>query len=209
MNRSPRVLLVDDHQTVREGLRALFDATGEFCVVGDLSDGGDAADAVAERGAQVVVLDLSMPVNGLVALRRIKSQHPDVAVVVLTRHRDQQYVRETLAAGADAYVLKQSPFGQLRTAVLAAARHERFIDPGLTPPASESAAQNGSRLSGREAEVLRMGASGLANKDIATALGIAVKTVEVHKSNAMRKLNLRDRREVVKYALLHGWLQTE
>jgi DNA-binding NarL/FixJ family response regulator len=203
-----RILLVDDHETVRAGLRALLHATPGLHLVDDLPDDADVADAVRDKHVNLVILDLSMPVSGLTVLRRLKSRTPDVAVVVFTRHRNADYVREAVAAGADAYVLKQSPFATLQAAIAVAARGERYLDPSLED-VDAAARHEGLKLSGREAEVLRLGASGHANKDIAASLGIAVKTVEVHKSNAMRKLNLRDRSEVLKFAIRQGWLPSD
>jgi DNA-binding NarL/FixJ family response regulator len=203
--RATRVLVADDHQSVREGLCALFRSLPSVDVVDDVADGDQALDRVRRLAPDVVVLDLSMPpVNGLEAMRRIKAERPDTAVVVLTRYRDHAYVREALALGASAYVLKQSPFSELSHAVNAVMRGEQYIDPRLewtAPPGSTA------RVSQRELEVLRRAALGHANKDIATAFGIAVKTVEVHKASAMRKLQLRDRAEVIRYATLQGWLQ--
>jgi DNA-binding NarL/FixJ family response regulator len=203
-----RVLLVDDHETVRAGLRALLHETPALCLLDDVPNGTDILEAVLEQHANLVILDLSIPANGLSVLRRLKSHAPDVAVVVFTRHRSADYVREAIAAGADAYVLKQSPFAVARAAIAAAACGERYFDPALEH-VDTAAPHEGLKLSGRETEVLRLGASGHANKDIAANLGIAVKTVEVHKSNAMRKLNLRDRSEVLKFAIREGWLTSE
>jgi DNA-binding NarL/FixJ family response regulator len=208
MTNPIRILLVDDHETVRAGLRALLHATPELCLVDDVPDDGDVVDAVRDRQVNLVVLDLSMPVSGMVVLRRLKSRAPNVAAVVFTRHRSADYVHEALSAGADAYVLKQSPFSTLQAAIAVAAGGGQYLDPALeqVDPAPRHEVL---KLSGRETEVLRLGASGHANKDIAASLGIAVKTVEVHKSNAMRKLNLHDRSEVLKFAIRQGWLPSD
>lgn len=210
MTPQTRVLLADDHETVREGLRALFDAVPGVTVVGDVADGHAAVQAVCSLLPDLVVLDLSMPpTSGIDAIRQIREVRNDTGVIVLSRYRDAAYVREAMAAGASGYVLKQSPFSELKQAVEDVARGRRHIDQSLSAqvPADTAAGENGPRLTEREQAVLRRAALGHSNKDIATALGIALKTVEVHKANAMRKLEFRNRNEMVRWAALHGWLQ--
>jgi two-component system response regulator NreC len=211
MSHRTRVLLADDHETVRQGLRALFENSAEVEVVGDVADGDAAVQAVERIGPDLVILDLSMPPgNGLVAIRRIKESSPRTPVVVLTRYRDAAYVSEALAAGASGYVLKQSPFSELMRAVRDATLGDRHLDAALTRPmeADEPPAPVPTgRATPREIAVLRRAAIGHSNKDIAAELGIALKTVEVHKANAMRKLNLRSRSQIVRYAALQGWLR--
>ena len=210
MRAPTRVLLADDHETVREGLRALFEGVPDVEVVGDVADGDAAVQAVTAMRPDLVVLDLSMPPgNGINAIRQILEVKDDTGVVVLTRYRDAAYVREAMLAGASGYVLKQSPFAELRQAVQDVARGVRHIDAALGPKLDDEPVEEHppSRLTERERAVLRRAALGHANKDVAAELGIALKTVEVHKANAMRKLGLRSRNEVVRYAALHGWLQ--
>ncbi len=204
-----RVLLADDHETLREGLRALFETLPGEEVVGDVADGDDAVAAAASLHPDLVVLDLSMPVNGFDVMRRLKTQVPRVGIVVLTRHRDEAHVREALAAGASGYVLKQSNFQEVVRAVEATMRGDVYLDSRLASlvPEIGEATTAGGLLTSRETEVLRRAAAGDSNKSIASGLGISVKTVEVHKANAMRKLSLRDRSELVQYALQRGWLQ--
>jgi two-component system response regulator NreC len=206
-----RVLLADDHETVREGLRLLVDAQEDMQVVGEAADGGTALEQVGKTKPDVVVLDLTMPgMSGLTAARALKSAEPPTAVVALTRHDDDAYVQELMDAGAAAYVLKQSSSAELLTAIRVAAGGGRYLDPSLPPPdyPRDPRRRPGTPpVTEREAEVLRMMAVGHSNKDIASALGISVKTVEVHKANAMRKLNLRGRTDVVRYAVLNEWLK--
>lgn len=209
MTPQTRVLLADDHETVREGLRALFDSVPGVTVVGDVADGHAAVQAVSSLLPDLVVLDLSMPpTSGIDAIRRIREVREDTGVIVLSRYRDAAYVREAMAAGASGYVLKQSPFSELKQAVEDVAGGGRHIDQSLSAQVPDTAAAgNGPRLTEREQAVLRRAALGHSNKDIANALGIALKTVEVHKANAMRKLELKNRNEMVRWAALHGWLQ--
>jgi len=209
---SMRLVLVDDHETVRDGLRLLFQTQSDIDVVQHVADGETAIELARTAPPDVVVLDLSMPgMSGLSVATSIRAQAPQVAIVVFTRHTEPAFVAQLLAAGARGYVLKQSRFDELLAAVRAAARGESYIDrslvsppTGRTPRASPPAP---SRVSEREMQVLRLSAVGQSNKQVAAALAIAVKTVEVHKSSAMRKLHLHDRAEMLRFAALKGWLR--
>jgi len=208
-----RVLLVEDHETVREGLRLLLDSQSDMEVVAESWDGRAAVDYNGRFRPDVVVMDLSMPdMNGLQATQTIKKSHPDTAIVALTRHDDAPFVDELKKAGASAYVLKQSPSRELLDAVRVAAVGGTYLDAQLRARDARTADQairgrGTPSVSEREKQVLRMMAVGHSNKEIAEELSIAIKTVEVHKANAMRKLGLRGRIDVVRYAILHGWLQ--
>lgn len=202
-----KIMLADDHETVRQGLRALFQAVPEVEVIHDVADGEAAIEAVRRLAPDLVVVDLSMaPIDGLTVIKRLREHRRQTKVVVLTRLRESGYVREALAAGASGYVLKQSPFSELHQAVLAAARGEQHLDSRLWGSPSRVPGDI-APLSDRELDVLRRAARGQTNKEIAEGLEIAVKTVEVHKSNAMRKLGLRNRAQLIRYAFLHDWLQ--
>ena len=208
-----RVLLVDDHETVREGLRLLLDSQADMEVVAEAADGRAAVEYSERLQPQVVIMDLSMPeMNGLQATQAIKHCCPGSAIVARTRHDDAAFVDELKKAGASAYVLKQSPSRELLDAVRVAAIGGSYLDTRLrgrdTATTDDVATPRRSvSVSDREKQVLRMMAVGHSNKEIADALGITIKTVEVHKANAMRKLRLRGRIDVVRYAILHGWLQ--
>ena len=209
-----RVLLADDHVTVRHGLRLLIDAEPDMTVVGEVSDGAAAVQLALECLPDVVVMDVSMPgVNGLVATRILKKALPAVAVVTLTRHADDAYLQELLRAGAAAYVLKQSsPLELLQAIRVTGTAKGKYIDSTLIPRmTARFVGEKGSgaavTVSEREAEVLRLIACGYSNKEIASQLDLSVKTVEAHKANAMRKLDLTGRIDIVKYALLQGWLR--
>ncbi len=207
-----RVVLAEDHETVRQGLKLLIDGQPDMEVIGEAGDGAAAVQRVADLHPDVAVLDLSMPrMNGLLAARAIRSATSRTAVVALTRHADLAYVKELQAAGAIGYVLKQSASGELLMAIRAAAAGERYLDPGVEARAGVDGARHETppspRVTDREREVLRRMALGYSNKEIAQAMDIAVKTVEVHKANAMRKLALNGRIDVIRYALLQGWLR--
>jgi DNA-binding NarL/FixJ family response regulator len=208
------VLLAEDHETVRQGLRLLIDAQADMEVVAEAGDGRAALQRAEATHPTVVVVDVSMPeMNGLEATRGLRERHPDMAIVALTRYGEDGYVQELLAAGASGYVLKQSASEELLQAIRAAARGERYLDASLSARPAGTRMQGRrdtaprARISDRESQVLRLMALGHSNKEIAAALEISVKTVEVHKANAMRKLELHGRLDVVRYALLQGWLR--
>jgi DNA-binding NarL/FixJ family response regulator len=205
-----RVLLAEDHETVREGLRLLLNGQPDMSVVAEAGDGKGAIDQARAHNPHVVVLDLTMPgMNGLAAAKAIHAAMPATAVVALTRHADHAYLQELLAAGAVGYVLKQSASTELLKAIRAAVSGSRYLDPALGELETDRNRRRRAStpiITVREREVLRQIAVGYSNKEIAGALGISVKTVEVHKANAMRKLNLKGRTDVVRYASLNGWL---
>ena len=206
-----RVLLAEDHETVREGLRLLVNAQDDMTVIGEAGDGRVAVEQAHAMQPNVVVLDLSMPqMNGLTAAKTLRQSAPDAAIVTLTRHSDAAYVRQLMEAGASGYVLKQSPSNELLNAIRTAASGDHYVDPALKtsgPAVGPRRRPGSSPITERETAVLRFMAVGHSNKQIAATLGISVKTVEVHKSNAMRKLNLSGRADVIRYAALNGWLQ--
>ena len=211
-----RVFLADDHEVIREGLKMLVDSQPDMECVGEAADGRAAVERVRELVPDVAVLDVSMPeLNGLQAAERIKQCCPQVKVLTLTRHTDDGYLQQLLKAGVSGYVLKQSVSGVLLAAVRAVAAGSTFLDPAITGKivgsyVAKSAGKGAApqhEPSGREREVLRMIAWGHSNKEIAGRLELSVKTVEVHKANAMRKLGMKSRIDIVRYALLQGWLQ--
>ncbi len=203
------VFLAEDHEMVREGLRLLIDAQADMHVVGEAGDGRSVVERAVSIKPNVIVLDLSMPqMNGLSAAHALRASLPSTAIVTLTRHRDSAYVQQLLTAGAAAYVLKQSPSIELLKAIRAAASGGTYLDAALrTATAVRALSAAAPTTTERETAVLRLAAVGCSNKQIAASLGIAVKTVEVHKANAMRKLNLAARTDVVRYAAMQGWLQ--
>jgi DNA-binding NarL/FixJ family response regulator len=215
LHRKLRVLLVEDHETVRQGLKLLIDREPDLEVVGEASEGARAIEHVASSELDVVVMDISMPgVSGIVATRKVKELRPQLPIVTLTRHADQTFLEELLRAGVSAYVLKQSPHAELLRAIRAAAAGQQYVDPALThhlaarfaSPERKPAGRASSSLSERETEVLRFVAQGHSNKEIAARLDVSNKTIEVHKANAMRKLGLTGRIELMQYALHVGWL---
>jgi DNA-binding NarL/FixJ family response regulator len=211
-----RILLAEDHETVREGLKMIINAQDDMEVVGEVGDGRAAVARASELLPDIVLMDVSMPrLNGLKATEKVKECCPQVKVLTLTRHTDDGYLQQLLRAGASGYVLKQSPPSELLHAIRAVAGGGKYLDPTVTEKvmkgflsqsASWRVAAPGSP-SGRESEVLRLIAWGYSNKEIAARMELSVKTVEAHKANAMKKLGMRSRIDIVRYALLQGWLQ--
>ena len=212
-----RVLLADDHVTVRHGLRLLIDGQPDMKVIAEASDGAAAVQRAIDLKPDVVVMDISMPgMNGLVATRTLKQARPQMAVITLTRHGDDAYLQELLRAGVSGYVLKQSASTELLQAIRVAATGGQYLDSTLTARVTagflgregKRIGKSSAQVSERESEVLRLIASGYSNKEIAARLDLSVKTVEAHKANAMRKLGLTGRIDIVKYAILQGWLES-
>ena len=201
---------------VREGLKALVNAQADMEVVGEANNGRAAVQLTEALRPDVVVMDVSMPeMNGLKATEKVKQLFPEVKVLTLTRHADSGFLQQLFRAGASGYVLKQSAASELIRAIHAIAEGGNYLDPALTGKVLNSYANKPTiphtaeaiDLSDREAEVLRLIAWGYSNKEIAARLGLSVKTVEAHKANTMKKLNLRSRIDIVRYALLQGWLE--
>ena len=209
-----RLLLVDDHVVVREGLRALLAADGRFEVVGDAVDGDTAVAAATLLHPDVVVMDVSLPgSNGIQATRRIKAQQPDVQVIALTVHEEGAYLRSLLDAGASGYVLKRSAANELVRALQAVGDGGTYLDPALAEQLSGKLVRNAREagpspaLSERESEVVQLVARGYSNKEIAGKLEVSVKTVETYRYRAVEKLGLRGRADLVRYAIEKGWLE--
>lgn len=213
-----RILLADDHVVVRQGLKLLIEGQSDMVVVSEASDGASAIQQAQDMKPDVIVMDISMPgMNGLVATRALKRLQPNAVIVTLTRHSDDAYLQELLRAGVSAYVLKQSAPAELIQAIRASAAGGQYLDSSLTARVTagflgregRKVNQPGATPSDRESEVLRLIASGYSNKEIAARLTLSVKTVEAHKANAMRKLGLNGRIDIVKYAILQGWLKDD
>lgn len=216
MSDKLRVLLAEDHQTVREGIKLLVDAQPDMEVVGEVGNGEDAIKKATELLPDLIIMDISMPtLNGLKATRRLRRLSLDVKILTLTRHTDDGYLQQLIAAGANGYVLKQSAPTELITAIRAIAAGNAYLDPSLTRKVmggyvNRATSQRGDgkgELTDRETEVLRLISFGYSNKEIGVQLDLSVKTIEAHKANAMRKLGISSRIDIVRYAILQDWLK--
>jgi DNA-binding NarL/FixJ family response regulator len=208
-----RLLIADDHGVVRGGLRLLLDRQPDMEVVGEAADGAEAvAEALAHR-PDLAILDVAMPrLTGLQATREIKALAPEIDVLILSMHDDEHYLYEALKAGASGYVLKQKADQDLVDAVRAVARGDSF----LTNSAQRSLVRewmadpsSGPRepLSPREQEILKLIADAHTNREISELLGLSEKTVESHRGSILRKLGMRDRVELVRYAIRRGLIE--
>jgi two-component system response regulator NreC len=208
-----RVFLIDDHGVLRQGLRLLIDAQPDMVVVGEAERGRGASDAVVRAGgADVVVVDISMPdTTGPNVAAELRAALPSAKIVALTRHAEKAYVQQMLQNGATGYVLKQTAGDALLTAIRTTVQGGTYLDPAVAGKVFDSASPvRGARtgdVTPREREVLTMVAWGHTNKEIASVLGITVKTVETHKTNAMEKLEIGSRADLVRYAMAQGWLE--
>ena len=211
-----RILLAEDHETVREGIKLLVNAQTDMEVVGEAGNGEIAVKKAEELLPDVVLMDVSMPeLNGLIATKRIKQNCPQVKVLALTRHTDDGYIQQLIRAGANGYVLKQSAPTELIHAIRTVCANRSYLDPTLTEKVmggyvkQSTALRNANKveITDRESEVIRMIAWGYSNKEIGSRMEISVKTVEAHKANAMSKLGMKSRIDIVRYAVLQGWLQ--
>ncbi len=211
---STRLLLVDDHAVVRSGLRMLLGSQRDVDIVGEASTAAEALRAVDLAKPDVILMDIGLPdMSGIDATREIKKKFPKIAIVALTIHEDEEYFFKMLEAGASGYVPKRAAPEELLTAIRAAATGEVYLYPSLAKLlvkdylSQEHTPDEKSSLDGltdREGEVLTYLAEGTSNEEIAKALVISPKTVERHRENIMRKLNLHSRAELVRYAIRKG-----
>jgi two-component system response regulator NreC len=205
-----RVLLADDHTILRDGIRALLDDQADIEVIGEAQDGQATVKMTAQLQPDVVVMDIAMPLlNGLEATRQIQRDFPQVKVLILTMHENEEYIRQVLAAGALGYVLKDAAARDLLSAIRAVYQGEAVLSPAITRLVIEDYLRWGdirppdstNGLTSREREVLQLIAEGYTNKEIAEILCLSIKTVQSHRTNLMSKLDLHDRGELIKYAI--------
>lgn len=217
---SIRIVVVDDHSIVREGLRAVLDGFPAMTVIGEGNSAADARSLSRTLQPDVLVLDISMPgESGLSAITDVLRDSPNTRVLMLSVHDDTEYVIESVRAGAHGYLRKDSSPGDFRAAIQAVARGDAFYSPAvakqmaialqerLATPASRSMETTGDGLTAREREVLLQVASGASNKEIAAILGISIRTVEAHRDSIGKKLGVRSVAELTRYCLEHGLLR--
>jgi two-component system, NarL family, response regulator NreC len=206
-----RILLADDHTLFRQGIRTLISAEPDFEVVGEAANGGEAVERSAETRPDIVLMDIGMPgLSSFEATRQIKRNRPETRVVFLTMYDDEDYLVEGMEVGASGYVLKDSPANQLVTAIRDVCRGGSYLSPRMlsqlvddfrTRIKSSTRTPRFATLTTREREVLKMLAEGNSVKEIAGDLSLSVKTVEAHKFNLMRKLDIHNKAQLVQYAI--------
>jgi DNA-binding NarL/FixJ family response regulator len=212
------IILADDHRIVRQGLRALLEAEPDFQLVGETGDGLEAVQLAQRLQSDVVVLDLMMPsINGLEATRQISDSCPQTHIIILSMHADEGYVLESLRNGAAGYVLKDSSADDLVRAVREVVGGRRYLSAPLSERAIEVYMQKAQetsldpyeKLTNREREVLHLAAEGHSSTEIAERLSISSRTVETHRANMMRKLDMRSQTDLIRYALKRGIIPME
>jgi DNA-binding NarL/FixJ family response regulator len=206
-----RLLIVDDHAIMRDGIRALLSLNDEIEIVGEASTGQEAVEKSAELNPDVVIMDIAMPgMDGLEATRRILKQNPKARILILTQHDDKEYVLSAIKAGSTGYLPKRALGSELISAIRAVNRGDSFLYPSAASALIKdyrSQAQEGdaySQLTPREREVLKLIAEGHTSREIAESLFISLKTVMGHRTKLMEKLNLHNRTELIKYAMRKG-----
>jgi DNA-binding NarL/FixJ family response regulator len=211
-----KVLLVDDHPFVLEGIRSCLLARGDFDVVGEAANGREAVEKAQELRPSVIVMDITMPImNGLEATRHLRRSLPEVKVLILTVHEKREFTSQIIESGARGYVSKNTSPSELVRAIEAVHRGDTFFSPTITEAFLKDYVENagqpktvkGPELSLREREVLTLIAEGFSNKEAASVLGVSVRTVEKHRERIMDKLNLHSVVELTKYAISNQMVQ--
>lgn len=214
-----KILLVDDHALFREGIRALLSAESDIEVVGEAADGEQAIELAEKLLPDVIVMDLVMPgMNGMQAARQLHDKYPNIKILILSMYDDDEYVYQILRAGASGYVLKRAASDDLLRAIREVEKGGSALHPTVAAKLikdyvrrakSMEQSDSGSLLTARESEVLKLVAEGHTNQQIADILGLGRKTVDTHRTNIMRKLDLHDVTALVKYALKRGLINLE
>ncbi|MBW2337719.1 MAG: response regulator transcription factor [Deltaproteobacteria bacterium] len=209
-----RIVLAEDHTILREGLRALLSADPAFEIIGEAQDGREAVRCVEKLEPDLLLMDLSMPrMSGMDAIREIKKRYPEIKIIALTVHKTEEYLLATLQAGADGYVLKDATHNELVLAIKNVMRGKSYLSPGVSEKVIEGYLEgkesnrprsSWETLSQREREVLKLIAEGYKNKEIAEDLCISLKTVEKHRANLMKKLDLHNAAALTVYAMQKG-----
>ena len=210
-----KIILVDDHKILREGICSLVKGFPDIEVVGEAAEGRSALRLVEELSPDVVIMDISMPeLNGIDATRQITAKHPGVKVIALSMHYDKQFVSEIFKAGASGYLLKDCAFDEMEHAIRVVIDNKTYINPQIAslvveslvnqPAATTTNTQTFSLLTKREKEILQLIADGNSTKQIASQLSVSAKTIESHRRQVMGKLNIRNVAELTKYAIREG-----
>ncbi len=212
-----RILLADDHQLVRAGIRSLLEKLCGIQVIAEASDGREALRLVAQHKPKVVLMDIAMPdLNGLEATRRIARLHSNTKVVILSIYSDEEHVYQALRAGAVGYLLKDAAVGELELAIRSVARGETYLSPPISKPVimeyvrrTNAKLSPGEKLTSRQREILQLVAEGRSTKQIASGLSVSVKTIEAHRAQLMKRLGINEVAGLVRYAARIGLVNLE
>lgn len=217
MAKKKRIVIAEDHTILREGLRSLLTANADFEVVGEAEDGLDAIRCTEDCNPDLILLDLAMPrMNGIPAIREIKRRAPDTRILALTVHKSEEYILEAFEAGADGYCLKDATRAELLMAIRNVLAGKPYVSPGISEKIldgylkgkkTQKLASSWDSLTQREREVLKLIGEGYKNKQIAEYLYISVKTVEKHRANVMKKLDLHNASALTSYAIDRGLVE--
>jgi DNA-binding NarL/FixJ family response regulator len=219
MTGKPTIVIAEDHQLFREGLKSMLAASGGFAVIGEAQDGLEAMRCVRKLHPDLLLLDLSMPrMGGISVIREVKSQFPETLILAVTIHESDQFVLEAFDAGANGYCIKDASRDELMLAIRSVLEGKKYISPGIADQVMEGyiegrktlkAESDWDTITPRERQVLKLIAEGYANKEIAGLLHISVKTVEKHRSNIMSKLDLHNVSALTVYAMEKGLVTTK
>lgn len=204
-----RIITADDHPIILQGLRRLLEEDGRYTIVAECENGQKLVDTVKQRDADLIICDLSMPkLNGLDAIREIRKLRPELKILILSMHKDAQIFEKAMALGVDGFVLKEDIYDQLQFAIQTVLKGGKSYLPRITENLAKEKSDKGDLaseiLTRREREILRLAALGKSNRDIGDELDISVRTVESHRSNLMRKLDLQNVQELVAFAVKQG-----
>lgn len=211
-----RIVLIDDHTVLREGLKALLNSEPGLEVVGDAADGRAGIQAADQLKPDVVIADISMPgLNGIESARILRRSYPYMKLIILSMHSGREYVAKALQAGANGYVLKQGDTNEVISAIQAVMDGGSYLSPAISRhliddfPGHTPVVEEGPRLTTREQEVTQLIAEGQSTREISQTLTVSIKTVETHRANIMRKLKTKSQADIIKYALKKGWISLE
>ncbi|MEJ2142057.1 MAG: response regulator transcription factor [Gammaproteobacteria bacterium] len=218
MDKKYTILLADDHSILRAGLRSMLSSLPDFEVIGEVDNGKDAIHSAIKLKPDLLITDISMPgTNGTDAVREIKRRDENIKILVLTMHASENHVHDALTAGADGYMLKEDTHSDLISAIQNILSGKSFLSPGVCSnvvsgylsgtPTSTKVSTSWDLLTNREKEIIKLIAEGNKNKEIATYLSISVKTVEKHRSNIMKKLDVKNATGLINYAIQNGLVE--
>ncbi len=215
---SCRIILADDHALIRHGIKKMIEVQDNLEVIGEVADGLELIEFIKENAADLIILDISMPnLRGIEAIREVRKVSSSVKILMLTMHKSEDFLCSSISSGADGYMLKEDSDTELLPAIETVMKGEMYISPKLSrefpedvlAACSQRASSGGDVLTPREKQILQMVAEGVTSKDIAEKLDISKRTVEHHRANMMKKLNIKRVADLIKYAISKGYVAEE